>query len=152
MTSATPPSVPELSVQIAGDVSTADEPANWTCYSAGAYTTEWVIRAAEDPSAPTNILGMLAESCNVEVRMAVADNRSASLETLMMLAQDESDDLRYQLAENHNIDKSVLNLLTEDSNPFVAHRAQKTLARLERSVASVVRPVLNVVTVVRRAS
>jgi hypothetical protein len=49
----------------------------------------------------------------------------------MLLAQDESADLRYQLAENHNIHKSVLNLLADDSHPYVAHRAQKTLKRLE---------------------
>ena len=107
-----------------------NNPADWTCYSSGAYTTDWVARAAEDPAAPADTLSMLAESCNVEVRMAVADNPSALLETLTMLARDESSDVRYQLAENHNIDQSVLRLLAEDSHPYIAQRAKKTLKRL----------------------
>jgi hypothetical protein len=41
------------------------------------------------------------------------------------------------LAENHNIDDSVLKLLAEDSHPYVAHRAQKTLKRLEGGTAIV---------------
>ena len=118
-------------LETAPDDSPKSVPADWTCYSAGAYTTDWVARAAEDPAAPTDILSMLAESCNVEVRMAVADNPSALPETVMMLAQDASDDLRYQLAENHNIPRKVLNLLADDSHPFVAQRAQKTIRRLE---------------------
>jgi hypothetical protein len=114
-----------------GDGFPKNDPADWTCYSSGAYTTDWVARAAEDPAAPTDILSMLAESCNVDVRMAVADNPSSLLETLTMLAQDQSSDVRYQLAENHNIDESILELLAEDLNPYIAHRAKKTLKRLE---------------------
>jgi hypothetical protein len=144
MIAASPPPIPEFSGRMAGDGSPKNAPADWTCYSAGAFTTEWVAQAAEDPSAPSDILCMLAASCNVEVRMAVADNLSASLDTLLMLAQDESEDLRYQLAENHNIDKGILNLLAEDSNPYVAHRAQRTLRRLKDSCAIVVYPVLKV--------
>jgi hypothetical protein len=119
-----------------------NDPADWTCYSSGAYTTDWVARAAEDPAAPTDILSMLAESCNTEVRMAVADNPSALLETLTMLAQDDSADVRYQMAENHNIDQSILKMLSEDSHPYIAHRAQKTLRRLE--VPAKVVPIMSI--------
>jgi hypothetical protein len=112
------------------DVFKEHESTNWTCYSAGEATPEWVMQAAENASTPIDILAMLAESCNVEVRIAVADNQSTSTDTMMMLAQDESADLRYQLAENHNIDESVLQLLADDSHPYVAYRAQKTLKRI----------------------
>ena len=129
------------------EVTTKNEPGNWTCYSAGDSTAEWVMQAAENPSTPADILGMLAESCNVEVRMAVGDNGNASLETMMILVEDESADLRYQLAENHNVHESVLELLSKDSNPYVARRAQKTLARMEASAAVVV-PVVDVASIV----
>ena len=113
------------------------EPANWTCYSAGEPVSEWVLRAAGNPATPIDVLCRLAESCNVDVRMAVADNTSAPLETVLMLAQDESVDLRYQIAENHNVHEDVLRLLCDDSNPYIAHRANKTIARLATGVAKV---------------
>jgi hypothetical protein len=46
------------------------------------------------------------------------------------VAKDESVDLKYAIAENHNIDVDVLIMLTKDDNPFVAHRAKKTLERI----------------------
>lgn len=143
--------LPERSGRMVGDSSTRNDLANWTCYSAGESISEWVMQAAENSSTPVDILSMLAESCNVEVRMAVADNGNALLETTMMLAQDESTDLRYQLAESHNIHKSVLKLLVEDSNPYVAHRAQKTLARLADCAVGVVK-VVPIVSIKRFAS
>ncbi len=144
MIAAIPPTISEFPQAMPGDASLACDPADWTCYSAGANTTEWVLQSASDPSAPSDILSMLAGNCDVDVRMAVADNRSALLETLMILAQDESADLRYQLAENHNIDKRVLNLLSEDSNPYVAHRAHSTLKRLEDDAVITVYPMFRV--------
>jgi len=135
--------LPQLSELIPGDAFTRHDLANWTCYSAGGVTTERVMESAENSSTPPDILGMLAESCDVKVRMAIADNGSALLETLMMLAQDESADLRYQLAENHNIHESVLKLLTEDSHPYVAHRAKKTLARLKCGGVILVHPAVS---------
>lgn len=137
----------EPSPQASGYVFKEHESTNWTCYSAGESTPEWVMQAAENALTPVDILAMLAESCNVEVRLAVADNQSTSTDTMMMLAQDESADLRYQLAENHNIDKSVLQLLADDSHPYVANRAQKTLKRLQlQGGATIVAfPVLTVV-------
>ena len=117
---------------------------SWTCYSSGESTTGRVMDAAENSSTPADILALLAESCDVKVRMAIADNRNAALETTMLLAQDEDADLRYQLAENHNIDESVLVFLADDSNPFVAHRARKTLNRLKGGTI-VALPMLKVV-------
>lgn len=113
-----------------GDCSTKNEPAEWTTYSAGESVTDRVMKAAENPATRADTLSMLAESCNLEVRMAVAENENTLLETMMLLAQDESSDLRYQMAESHNIHYSVLKLLAKDPNPYVVDRAQRTLARL----------------------
>lgn len=87
-------------------------------------------RAAEHPSTPDSLLRLLAKHSNLDVRLAVTENPTASLDVLLMLCEDEHADLRYQLAENHNLHPSLLRLLTEDDNPYVAHRAQKTLTRL----------------------
>lgn len=135
MIAATPPIVPEPSLPKVGDELLLHCPADWTCYSAGAHTPEWVVKAAEDSTTSSSLLAMLAENCNIDVRMAVADNQNALPETLMILAQDASNDLRYQLAENHNIDRGVLKLLAEDEHPYVAQRAQKTLRRLDEGAA-----------------
>ncbi|MFX9688500.1 hypothetical protein ABTO93_20100, partial [Acinetobacter baumannii] len=43
-------------------------------------------------------------------------------------------DVRFAIAENHNADEEVLRMLTEDENPYVAHRAVKTLQRIEGGI------------------
>jgi len=134
------PTGAERSWEMADDGFKQHEPANWTCYNPGESTPAWVVQAAENSCTPVDILDMLAESCNLDVRMAVADNRGASLDAMMLLAHDESADLRYQIAENHNIDESVLRLLADDSHPYVAHRAQKTLRRLELQGGATILP------------
>jgi hypothetical protein len=47
-----------------------------------------------------------------------------------MLIEDPNLDVRYALAENYNIDEEMLKALAKDENPYVAHRAEKTLSRL----------------------
>lgn len=84
----------------------------------------------ESPFAVIELLLELVSHPDVNVRISVADHRSAPVEALMRLAEDESLDVRYALAENHNVHSDVLLKLSEDDNPYVAHRAQKTLARL----------------------
>jgi hypothetical protein len=85
---------------------------------------------AADSSTPADILHHLSTNCDVQVRIAVADNGNTQLHTHMQLALDEHPDLRYALAENHNIDATVLQVLIDDTNPYVAARAKRTLARL----------------------
>jgi hypothetical protein len=98
---------------------------NWrNCKSA------WGKEVAEHASTSIDALIELAQHADVEVRTAVADHGSTPLETLMTLAQDESADLRYAIAENHNVHTDVLIILADDDNPFVAHRARKTLNRI----------------------
>jgi hypothetical protein len=134
------PALPEESGHVADECSTRNGSSDWTSYSAGESTTDRVMQAAENPATLPDILSLLADSCNLEVRMAVADNKNTLLETMMMLAQDESADLRYQLAESHNIHYSVLKVLAKDSNPFVADRAQRTLARLIGGAVIILKP------------
>ncbi|HEY9732429.1 MAG TPA: hypothetical protein V6C89_10985 [Drouetiella sp.] len=70
--------------------------------------------------------------------LAVAEEATASDEILWLLVEDENPDVRFCLAENYNIDQKMLQKLSEDENPYVAFRAQKTLVRLQSSTARVV--------------
>jgi hypothetical protein len=67
----------------------------------------------------------------VDVRIAVADHPDTSMEVLEQLASDANPDVRFAIAENHNAAREVLHKLTFDDNPYVAHRARRTLQRLE---------------------
>lgn len=67
----------------------------------------------------------------VDVRIAAADNGETSSEILRALAYDVNPDVRFAIAENHNINLEILSILTADENPYVAHRARKTLQRIE---------------------
>lgn len=98
-------------------------------------SSAWGKEVAEHPDTSSDALTALAAHADVEVRAAVADHRNTAVETLLILAQDESADLRYAIAENHNIPSAVLIMLTEDDNPFVAHRAIKTLNRVRGTSA-----------------
>jgi len=62
--------------------------------------------------------------------MAVADHQNTPKELLLLLAEDLNPEVRYAIAENHNISRDVLNKLLDDANPYIAVRAQKTLSRL----------------------
>ena len=71
-----------------------------------------------------------AESSANDLKIAAADQMGTPLAMLLLLAEDENADIRLALAENHNISRDVLLKLSEDENPYVAYRANKTLARL----------------------
>jgi hypothetical protein len=108
------------------------EPSEWSsCYSAGDSTVTWIRKISKDLLTPARILKRLSKSTDADVRMAVADHRNTSLEVLSTLSRDENPDVRFAIAENHNINLDVLKRLAKDENPFVAHRALKTLERIE---------------------
>jgi len=87
----------------------------------------------------TEILNRLvAGHYDTQIRMDIGDHVNTPLAVVLKLTEDENTDVRFGLAENHNLHASALNLLAEDSNPFVAQRAQKTLARLAGSAADIV--------------
>jgi hypothetical protein len=104
-------------------------------------TAAWGKEVAEHPCTSRDTLMELAGHADVEVRTAVADHRNTPLDTVLKLAQDESADLRYAIAENHNVHADVLSILARDENPFIAHRAMKTLERL-RSPLIVMFPIV----------
>jgi hypothetical protein len=95
-----------------------------------------VIDDFDSPALPPPAVDSAAfQNCDTQARMDIGDSRDTSLAVLLLLAGDDNADVRFALAENHNINKSVLRRLLEDSNPFVACRAQKTLARLKCNTA-----------------
>jgi len=67
----------------------------------------------------------LAEAANT-----MSIEQSVSKEVIWMLIEDPNPDVRFALAENYNIDEKMLEALTKDENPYVCHRARKTLSRL----------------------
>jgi len=67
----------------------------------------------------------------VDVRIAVADHPDTSQDVLRTLAHDVNADVRFAIAENHNLDIKMLETLAEDENPYVAHRARRTIQRIE---------------------
>jgi hypothetical protein len=73
----------------------------------------------------TNWLLSLAEAANT-----MSIEQSVSNEVIWLLIEDTNPDVRFALAENYNIDEDMLAALTRDENPYVSHRAQKTLSRL----------------------
>lgn len=87
-------------------------------------------RLAEHPATPISILNQLACCSHGDVRESVADNTNTPLSTMWLLVKDQDEDVRFAMAENHNLPSSILYELAEDSNPFVKHRAEKTLRRI----------------------
>lgn len=85
---------------------------------------------------PATILAELATSRHIEVREAIADNPATPYGILLSLALGDSVDLRYYMAENHNLPEGILLILMEDDNPYVADRADRTMARLKLEGAS----------------
>jgi len=88
---------------------------------------------ALDLSTPKVLLERLAAHPLAEIRAAVSDNINTPLYTIWLLARDLDADVRYQIAENHRFPEALIGSLIDDENPYVAGRAQKTLARLRAS-------------------
>ena len=86
---------------------------------------------AETIDNPSLLSALASHECS-HVRAAVADNVHTYLETLSLLTADDDADVRYAVAENHNIPIAILERLVEDENPYVASRAQRTIARLKK--------------------
>lgn len=89
-----------------------------------------LVRVAENQNACSQTLTRLAMHEDFEVRMAVAENPNCPSICLEMLIDDRCADVRFRLAENPNAPISVLYKALKDENPYVSHRARKTLARI----------------------
>jgi hypothetical protein len=96
-----------------------------------------LVRIAENPRSSAETLRKLAGNESVSVRTAVAENYDAPVDVHKKLAQDECVDVRFAVAENANLPPDILEVLIRDENPYVAHRAQTTLTRLEEKTRQV---------------
>ncbi|MBS2010321.1 MAG: hypothetical protein JST01_24940 [Cyanobacteria bacterium SZAS TMP-1] len=87
-------------------------------------------RVAENDGTPADALELLAHDSKPEVRIAVGLSRFAPENIVTQLVKDEQDDVRYWLSSAGYLPLKLLEQLSVDSNPYVADRAQHTLARL----------------------
>ncbi len=96
-----------------------------------------IVRVAENPNTASYTLSRLAQHEDSEVRCAVAENTNCPSNCVEDLAGDECSDVRYLLAENPHAPLSVLYRALKDENPYVSHRARKTLARILTNTISI---------------
>lgn len=89
------------------------------------------LRVAENPGTPIGILELLSTDKNVEVRIAVGTNPSTPTCVRYQLALDQDLNVRLGLADDMNTPIELLERLTEDGNPYVSHRAMKTIQILQ---------------------
>lgn len=87
-------------------------------------------RVAENPATPTEALDLLSHDSKPEVRIAVGLSQFTPESVVSRLAKDEQDDVRYWLSSAGYLPLKLLEQLSVDANPYVADRAQRTLARL----------------------
>ena len=85
-------------------------------------------RVAENSSTPAHLLQLLSTDECADVRIAVACNSAAPANVLWTLASDHNADVRLSMAENHSLPAAILTWLSGDENPYVALRAERTLA------------------------
>lgn len=111
-----------------------ESPAAMLDFIADLRVTSLAERVAENPSTMPSTLTRLADHPDPAVKIAVACNASTPAEAVQKLANDESLDVRYAIAENANSSQELIALLCEDENCYVAHRAQRTVARLSPKV------------------
>ena len=89
---------------------------------------------AENTAAPLSVLNFLLYDEDPEVRQSLSANPSVPKAFLRHLALDQSVDVRYALAENAHMPVEILTVLSRDENPYVAHRASRTLQRLSEGL------------------
>lgn len=89
---------------------------------------------AENPRTPASFLARLAADEQPEVRLAVVSNPSTPFPSLFLLSKDQSSDVRYGIAEDARAPQWILCSLCFDENPYVASRAETTLARLHCAI------------------
>src|SRR3990167_5870791 len=74
---------------------------------------------ARNTSATQQVLTLLAQDKDVYVRCYVAQSTSTSPEALVLLAQDKDADVRYNVAQNTSTPAEVLTLLAQDQDATV---------------------------------
>jgi len=97
-------------------------------------------RVGENHQTPSEVLQKLASDEHPEVRAAVGENHMTPQEVLEQLACDEHLDVRYSLTENCNLPLAILSRLAEDENPYVSHRARRTMRMVKPETVPELRP------------
>ena len=97
-------------------------------------------RVAENAKTPADVLTVLSTDEHPEVRIAVAENVGTPSHLLAVLVRDDHTDVRYALAENPLLAVELLVQLSEDENPYVSHRAMKTLRILHPIEPTTMKP------------
>jgi len=115
------------------DCSMQDNEENNLGYCQNPEAVRWLVMIAEDPATDRDLLEQLSHHEIPDVRIAVTDNPMISLRVLGQLVRDENPDVRFAIAENHQMPVQLLEVLAEDDNPYVAHRARRTLSRINSS-------------------
>jgi len=92
-----------------------------------------ILRIAENPATPIDVLAAMAFSVDSKVRLKVAANVSTPLEVLENLAHDESADVRLFVASARRLPRDILRKLAKDQNTYVVSAALKTLDSLLQS-------------------
>jgi hypothetical protein len=92
-----------------------------------------ILRIAENPATPLDVLEAMAYSADTKVRLKVAANQSTPIAVLENLALDESPDVRLFVASTDRLSRDVLRKLAKDQNPYVVSAALKTLDSLLQS-------------------
>lgn len=87
-------------------------------------------RVAENRSTPIQTLERLSQDVNVDVRIGLGCNQNAPPALRWKLAFDDHLDVRFSLADNANTPLLILVWLSSDDNPYIAHRANKTISAL----------------------
>ncbi|MBI5175146.1 MAG: hypothetical protein SFV17_23965 [Candidatus Obscuribacter sp.] len=110
-----------------------------TAIGSGNHQSNWTrvgkvekLRMAKANLISHELLKTLALDEDSEVRAAVADRGNLSSQIQTILCLDECPDVRFLIAEDPATALSILRRLSQDENPYVAHRAQKTLFSLSR--------------------
>jgi HEAT repeat protein len=85
------------------------------------------IKQARDRNTSPEMLALLAQDEDANIRWRVADNINTSAETLMLLARDENESVRYTIAENINTLPEMLILLAQDKDKDVREVALQNM-------------------------
>ncbi len=91
---------------------------------------EWV---AHNKKVPIEILEILADDLDDDVRFIVATKRKLTPELFLKLARDLDEGVRQRIACNPKVSIEILTILKDDHSKLVAESASKKLAeRLEK--------------------
>ena len=86
--------------------------------------TIWVIH---NKTVPLEILSVLLEYPDPDVRSGIARKRKLSDEMFRILAQDTDETVRHAIANNRKVPKKILMQLASDPSEFVATTAKERL-------------------------